>query len=77
MKRDYGDYIEDIVRSVNDVEEFTREVSFDEFIQDKKTVYAVVRALEIWGKLLRRYLSPLGTLILISPGRRWLECETS
>jgi len=50
MKREYGDYIEDIIRSVNDVEEFTRGMSYDDFIQDKKTIYAVIRALEVLGE---------------------------
>jgi len=32
--REYGDYIEDILTSVNDIEEFTKGMDFDDFIRE-------------------------------------------
>jgi len=49
-KREYGDYIQDILDSINDIEKFTEGMDFDKFKKDKKTVYAVVRAIEIIGE---------------------------
>ncbi len=37
-KRDYGSYLEDIIEHMNYAEEFIRDMTFDEFKSDKKTV---------------------------------------
>lgn len=49
-KREYLDYIQDIVESINDIESFTKGIDFNDFIKDKKTINAVVRSLEVIGK---------------------------
>ncbi len=49
-KRDYGDFVQDMLDSINDVENFIDGMEFEEFIKDKKTVYSVVRAIEIIGE---------------------------
>ncbi|KAF5419626.1 MAG: putative conserved protein, contains HEPN domain [Candidatus Methanocomedens sp.] len=49
-KRDYGDFIQDILDSINDVENFIDGIEFEDFINDKKTIYSVVRAIEIIGE---------------------------
>lgn len=49
-KRDYRDYIKDILDSINDIENFIRGMSFEDFKKDKKTIYAVVRSIEIIGE---------------------------
>ena len=54
MKREYGDYIQDITDSIKETEEFTKELSFDDFKQDKKTVNAVIRSLEIMGEAAKK-----------------------
>ncbi|AKB23608.1 hypothetical protein MSMTP_0139 [Methanosarcina sp. MTP4] len=48
--REAGDYIEDILNAMLDIEEFTAEYSYDRFINDRKTQYAVIRAIEIIGE---------------------------
>ena len=53
MKREYGDYIEDILDAMNKVSKFTENMNFDEFIKDDKTVFAVVRGLEIIGEAVK------------------------
>ena len=50
MKRSWQDYLADILAVLDDLETFTSGISYDEFLIDKKTVYAVVRALEVMGE---------------------------
>ena len=49
-KRDYRDYIQDIIDSVNDVELFTKNMDFESFAEDKKTINAVIRSIEVIGE---------------------------
>ncbi|OYT53958.1 MAG: hypothetical protein B6U72_04190 [Candidatus Altiarchaeales archaeon ex4484_2] len=49
-KREYGDYVEDILDSIDAIEEFVKGMIFEDFKKDKKTVFAVVRAIEIIGE---------------------------
>lgn len=50
MKRIFIDYLEDILQSINDLEEFSRGLTFDQFILDKKTVLASLALLQIIGE---------------------------
>ena len=49
-KREYGDYIQDIQESIDDVEEFVRGMTIEDFKKDRKTIFAVTRAIEIIGE---------------------------
>jgi uncharacterized protein with HEPN domain len=49
-KREYGDYLQDILDCINDIRKFSEGLNYDSFVSDKKTVYAVVRAVEIIGE---------------------------
>ncbi len=49
-ERDYRDYLDDIVESIDDIQEFIEGYSFEAFIADKKTFNAVVRSIEIIGE---------------------------
>lgn len=53
MKRKVGDYIEDIIEAMTNAVEFTKDMSYDEFAKDIKTVYAVIRAIEIIGEAVK------------------------
>ena len=53
-RRDYRDYLQDILDSVNDVENFIRGMSFEEFKVDRKTISAVVRSIEGIGQASKR-----------------------
>jgi len=44
------DYLNDILESITDIKEFTKELTFDSFAQDKKTIKAVIRSLEVIGE---------------------------
>ncbi|MBN1866663.1 DUF86 domain-containing protein [Candidatus Sumerlaeota bacterium] len=50
MTRDYRDYLEDILSSIDETAAFTADLSFEAFVQDRKTVNAVVRSLEVLGE---------------------------
>jgi uncharacterized protein with HEPN domain len=49
-KREYGDFIHDMLGSVNEAEEFVKGMDFGSFIKDSKTRNAVVRSLEVLGE---------------------------
>jgi uncharacterized protein with HEPN domain len=49
-KREYIDFLNDILDSIIKIEQFTENMEYDEFINDEKTSYAVIRALEIIGE---------------------------
>jgi len=53
MKRKIGDYIEDIIEAMTNAMEFTKNMEYNEFIEDTKTVYAVIRAIEIIGEAVK------------------------
>ncbi|MCU0286583.1 MAG: DUF86 domain-containing protein [Acidobacteria bacterium] len=50
MKRDYFDYITDLLNSINEINEFTAGMDFEIFARDKKTINAVIRSLEVMGE---------------------------
>jgi len=52
--RSYLDYLEDILEAIEKAEQFISGMSFQEFTEDDKTVYAVVRALEIVGEAAKK-----------------------
>jgi uncharacterized protein with HEPN domain len=53
MKRTYADYIQDILSSLEEIEDFTNHMDFNTFITDKKTVNAVIRSLEVMGEAVK------------------------
>lgn len=50
MRRAHEDYINDIIEAIALIEEFTANMELEEFERDKKTQFAVIRALEIIGE---------------------------
>ncbi len=50
MKRTYLDYLEDIQDAIEKVAEFIKGMDYDQFAQDAKTTFAVIRALEVLGE---------------------------
>lgn len=47
---DYRDFICDIIESIEDAIEFTKNISFEQFKSDKKTIKATIRCLEVLGE---------------------------
>jgi len=54
MKRDFKDYIQDILSSLEEVEDFTEGLNFEDFLRDRKTINAVIRSLEIIGEAAKK-----------------------
>ncbi len=48
--RDFRDYLHDILDAVNDIESFVDDMTYEQFIKDRKTLNAVVRSIEIMGE---------------------------
>ena len=52
--RSYLDYLADMLDAFEKVEQFIQGMTFDTFADDDKTIFAVVRALEIVGEATKR-----------------------
>ncbi len=52
--RTHKDYLQDILDAIGKANQFISGLSFDQFAADDKTVFAVVRALEIVGEAAKR-----------------------
>ena len=48
--RNYLDYIDDIIDSLDEIAEFIKGMDFETFKNDKKTIKAIIRDLEIIGE---------------------------
>jgi uncharacterized protein with HEPN domain len=59
MRREYKDYIDDIADSMEKAMRFLEHMNFDEFTKDEKTIFAVVRALEIIGEAVKHIPAPI------------------
>ena len=53
MSRVYIDYLRDMFENANRAIQFTEGMNFESFSKDEKTVYAVIRAVEIIGEATR------------------------
>jgi len=53
-KRVYWDYVKDISDSIEDAEEFVKGYRFEDFRNDKKAIYAVIRAIEVIGEAAKK-----------------------
>jgi|SRR3989338_2200821 len=49
-KREAELYIEDIEEAIRKIEEYTKDLTFDDFVKDGKTIDAVIRNLSIIGE---------------------------
>ena len=47
---DFRDSLDDIIEMIADIREFTKGLNLGKFKKDKKTVYAVIRCLEVIGE---------------------------
>ena len=70
MKRDYQDYLRDMLDNAEKALDFVHGMEYDEFFEDQKSVYAVVRALEIIGEAARQVPEEVRTA---NPGLAWRE----
>lgn len=52
--REFRDSLNDILEAIDDIQSFTEHMSFKGLESDKKTLYAVIRCLEILGEAVRK-----------------------
>ena len=53
MKREIGDYLQDVIDAMNKGMEFVEDTEYENFIRDDKTIFAVIRAIEIIGEAIK------------------------
>lgn len=53
MKREVGDYIEEVIDAMSKSMKFIEGMEQEEFICDDKTVFAVIRAIEVIGEAVK------------------------
>jgi uncharacterized protein with HEPN domain len=53
-QREFVDYLRDILDAIEKAEQFTEGVDFKQFAADDKTIFAVIRALEIIGEAAKK-----------------------
>ena len=53
MSRIYIDYLRDMLENANRAMQFTEGMNFEIFSKDEKTIYAVIRAIEVIGEATR------------------------
>ena len=53
-KREFIDYLQDLLDSVDKIERFIDGMEYKTFREDEKTLFAVIRALEIIGEAVKR-----------------------
>ncbi|CAD7767304.1 MAG: hypothetical protein DNFNHJIP_00712 [Candidatus Argoarchaeum ethanivorans] len=70
MKREFKDYVADIVDAIEKIEEFIQNRDFQDFKKDYKTVFAVIRALEIIGEAVKRIPDAIKTEYRQIPWRK-------
>ena len=58
-QRIYLDYLEDIAQAIYDIEIFVGNLTYKEFITDRKTSLAVIRSLEIMGEASKKIPSSI------------------
>ena len=54
MIREYKDYLIDIIEAIDKIEQFTKAITFEDFKKDEKTIFAVIRALEVVGEAAKK-----------------------
>ncbi|MBN1323876.1 MAG: DUF86 domain-containing protein [Methanotrichaceae archaeon] len=53
MRRQYIDYLQDMLENLEKVGRFVGEMSFEDFLQDEKTQYSVICALAVIGEAVK------------------------
>jgi uncharacterized protein with HEPN domain len=77
-KREFLDYVADIQDAAQNISQFIAGMTWAQFAQDQKTIYAVVRAFEIIGEAAKKVPPSVRKRHAKVPsGSRWLGCETS
>jgi uncharacterized protein with HEPN domain len=52
-ERDYIEFLNDIIKFMEKAENFVLNMSYEEFIEDEKSIFSVIRALEVVGEAIK------------------------
>ena len=69
-KRDYRNYFQDIVDSIDDIKSFVGSMTFEDFAADRKTINAVIRSIEVIGEATKRIPEPIKNKYPAIPWRK-------
>lgn len=69
-KRDFRDYVQDILESITEAREFIEGLGFEDFTRDKKSINAVVRSLEVIGEAAKKIPDNLREIYPLIPWKR-------
>lgn len=72
--RELQDYINDLIEAFEDILSFTKGMSYSDFANDRKTINAVIRSLEVIGEATKICLCLSGILTPIYHGEVWRVC---
>ena len=50
MRRDFKLYLDDIIKYIDKAEQYTENLTYEEFFKDGKTIDATIRAIEVVGE---------------------------
>ena len=54
MIREYKDYLMDLIEAIDKMEQFAKDLTYEDFKKDEKTIFAVIRALEVMGEAAKK-----------------------
>ena len=54
MIREYKDYLMDLIEAIDKMEQFTKDLTYEDFKKDEKTIFPVIRALEVMGEAAKK-----------------------
>ncbi|MFA5343632.1 MAG: DUF86 domain-containing protein [Kiritimatiellia bacterium] len=54
MIREYKDYLMDLIEAIDKIEQFAEAPAYEDFEKDEKTIFAVIRALEVMGEAAKK-----------------------
>ena len=52
-KREYRDFLVDILNAVNDIEVFIKDIDFETFVNSREKIYATIYCLQIIGEAVK------------------------
>ena len=76
-ERIYADYLEDILDAMAKISHFIEGITFEEFTDDDKTTFAVIRALEIIGEAAKHVPERVRSSNPECRGGKWPVCVIS
>jgi len=56
-RREIVDFLQDAISAMEKAERFVSDMTYEEFINDEKTIFAVIRAIEIVGEAIKHISS--------------------